>query len=299
MGKVDISNPGAPDPAFERLKTLLLSEDWAYFKEIRDRVETLAREIHDKDQLIETLDPVIADLLERKIHESKPEMAEALAPIMGDAIKKQIEDAKEDMVDALYPIVGSMVAKAIQEAMRKMMEEINARINQAANTRFMTFVKSRILRVQPAEILIAEGITFSLEELFLIERRSGLLIAYQSRDEQHTENDAHILGGMLTAIRQFVNDAFQSGGESDLHEIQHENHSIRIDSGRYTLLAAVYQGIPPQDFIVQLRGLHHRIHNRYYKRLRDFQGETAEFQGVSPILNRLIQKYRKHGADVQ
>jgi hypothetical protein len=287
------------DSAFTQLKELLLSDDWHHFQEIKKRVETLALELHDKDQLIETLDPVIADLLERKIHESKPEMAEALAPIMGDAIKRQIADAKEDMVDALYPIVGSMVAKAVQEAMRKMMDEINERLKQVGNTRFIVFVKSKIFKMKPAEILIAEGIGFQLGELFLIEKKSGLLVAYQSALEEHTENDAHILGGMLTAIRQFIKDAFVSDKNGELLEIRHGDRSIRIDSGRYTYLAAVYTGVPPHDFDEQLRELHHRIHNRFYKLLRDFQGETSEFQGVSPVLNRLIKKYKRGVQDGQ
>ncbi len=214
------------DHAFEKLKTLLLSEDWQLVQEMREEIRALTREIHDKDQLIETLDPVIADLLERKIHESKPEMAEALAPVMGDAIKKQIEEAKEDMVDALYPIVGSMVAKAINEAMRKMMEEINARMQQAANTRFITFVKARILHIQPAEMLISEGIRFALDELFLIEKQSGLLVAYQSRHETHSESDAHILGSMLSAVRQFMKDTFTTNQPSELIEIQHEGRQL-------------------------------------------------------------------------
>ncbi|MBN1781930.1 hypothetical protein JW948_12435 [bacterium] len=285
--------------AFEQLRTLLLSDDWRHFREIRDTVESLAKEVHDKDQLIETLDPVIADLLDRKIHESRSEMAEALAPVMSEAIKKQIEGAKEDMVDALYPIVGSMVAKAIQEAMRKLMEEINARFKQAAHNRFMIFVKSKVFRVQPAEIVLADGILFILEEIFLIEKKSGLLIGYETRNESHAEEDAYILGGMLTAIRQFVSDAFSTAGKGELLEIQHEDHTIRVDAARYTYLAAVYQGVAPHDFNDQLSRLHHRIHNRFYKRLRDFQGESSEFHGVNPIINRLFQKYRNYVHDNQ
>ncbi|MFC1569865.1 hypothetical protein ACFL4L_06485 [bacterium] len=299
MSKNKASSGTTTESAFEQLKTLLLSDDWQHFKEIRETVESLAKEVHDKDQLIEMLDPVIADLLDRKIHDSKPEMAEALAPIMGDAIKKQIEDAKEDMVDALYPIIGSMVTKAINEAMKKLMEEINARIQEAANNRFMLFIKSKVFGIQPAEVILAEGVLFRLEELFLIEKNSGLLIGYQSQDGDHSENDAHILGGMLTAIRQFVNDAFASDQKSNLLEIQHEDHSIRIDTGRYTVLAAVYQGVSPHDFNDQLHQLHHRIHNRYYKHLRDFQGETVEFQGVTPIMKRLIQKYKNYDSNAE
>ena len=282
------------DPAFEQLKTLLLSEDWQQIKAMKDTVDSLADEVHDKDQLIEVLNPILTDLLDRKIHESKPEMAEALAPVMSDAIKRQIEDAKEDMVDALYPIIGSMVSKAINEAMKKLMEEINARLQQAANTRFGLFIKSKVLKMKPAEIFLAEGGLFRLEQLFLIEKNSGLLISYQGQENEQSEKDAHILGGMLTAIRQFVNDAFASEKDSDLLEIQHEEYTIRIDTGKYTVLAAVYQGAAPHDFNEQLHHLHHRIHNRFYKHLRNFQGDTVGFQGVSPIMRQLIQKYKNH-----
>lgn len=279
------------DP-LQQLKSILLNEDQQRIQELEQEIERLREQLNEKDHLIETLEPVIADLLDRKIKHSKDEVAAALAPVMSEAIKRQIRDAKEDVVDALYPILGRMVTKAVAEAMKKLVENINTTLNKTFDFKlWIKRMKARFLGIDAGAVIVAESVPFDLQEIFLISKKAGLLIAYASMEEQNaSDNDAQVIGGMLTAIKSFVEDAFSEGKESELLEIEYSDLTIRIDSGRYTYLAAVYSGVRPPEFDQQLHRLHINIHDAYHQQLRDYSGDNSQLHGIEAALNDLLKK---------
>lgn len=290
MNEPDV-NIRETDP-LERLKSILLTEDQQRIGELESELRSLVDQLRDRGNLVKTLEPVIAELLQQKIHNSKEEMAQVLAPIMGEAIKRQIQDAREDVVDALYPIMGRMVSKAVAEAMKKIVANINASLNKSFDLQiWKKRIKARVLRIDPGEMILAGAAPFTLQQLFLISRQSGLLISYVSReDRQNSQADAQVIGGMLTAIKGFVETSFAESEEGELQEIQHSDRCIRVESGRHSYLAAVYSGIAPADFDRLLQQCHHTIHRKYHKRLRDYSGDNSPFKGVDVPLRKLFKK---------
>ena len=280
----------ADDPRLSKLKEILLRDDEDAIRELKAEIRRLESAIHDRDQLMQLLGPVIADVLDRKIHDAKGDMAKALAPVMADAIKVQVREAKEDVVDALYPVIGRMITKAVSEAIKRLAENINQQINR--RLKFQLWLKRRRARamgVDVGEMLLAEEGGFFLEELFFIHRSSGLLIMYVGQNHNTRTKDAGVLGGMLTVIKTFVEDAFSENGEGELREIEYSNRGIRIDPGRYTYLAAVYQGVPPPEFDEALQRLHHRIHSKYYKKLREYDGNNVPFTGIEKLSRKFFK----------
>ena len=169
------------DKSLEALKKIILHEDQQKLKQLEQDLSALSKQIADKESLISSLDPVIADLLERKISDSKEEMAEALAPIMGDAIRQQIADAKDDVVDALYPIIGKTIRKSVAEAMKKLVETVNQKIDKALRQNlFKKFLQSKITGVPEGELVLKDAMPFKIEEIFLIHKESGLLLSHFS-----------------------------------------------------------------------------------------------------------------------
>ena len=283
----------ATDP-LERIRAILLGDDEEKIALLEREVARLREQLHDKDRLIETIDPILADLIDRKIHESREEMAEALAPIMGEAIKKQVEESKEEVVDALYPVIGSMISRAVAEAMRKIVENINENLNRAFDLKVLWHkIRAKIFGVSAAEVALAEGAAFKLEELFLIERTSGMLIAYASRDGDRPDADPQVIGSMLAAIKQFAEDVFQDHQQGELREIEYGDRTVRIEAGKFTYLAAVYSGVPPADLDVELHRYHHKIHNRFYRHLKEYRGDHSVFLGAEKILANLIRRYSR------
>ena len=236
--------------------------------------------MNDKELLIESLDPIIADLLYKKILESKSQMAEALAPVMGSAIRKQIAEAKDDMADALYPVIGQAVRKSVAEAIKSLMQTINERIDNIVSQGFRS--RKKIDR----ELILRESLPFHLQEIFLIHKKTGLLLSHASYNQDNSGNE-DVISGMLSAIKEFSKAAFSTSGQG-LHEIQYEDLNIIIEDGKYAYLAFVVKGVPTLNFKEIVKALESKIHLRFYKDMRGFNGETNAFVPVNGLLSGFI-----------
>jgi outer membrane protein OmpA-like peptidoglycan-associated protein len=280
------------DKALEALKKIILHDDQLKLKQLEQELSSVKQQIADKESLIASLDPIIADLLQRKISDSREEMAETLAPIMGDAIKHQIAEAKDDVVDALYPIIGKTIRKSVAEAMKKLVETVNQKIDRALRQNlFKKFLQSKITGVPEGELVLKDAMPFQIEEIFLIHKDSGLLLSHFSAKGTGVKVDEELISGMLTAIRNFVSEAFTSAEEQELDEIQYGSSKILLDMGHYSYLAIVISGVEPTQFIDDVHNLSRKIHNRYYKPLRQFDGDITQFGEMPRLLKTFTRKY--------
>ncbi len=270
----------SPD-ALDKLKSILLNAEKERLSQLETEVHDLYSQLADKERLLETLDPIIADLLYKKIMESRDVMAEALAPVMGGALRAQIAEAKDDIADALYPVIGSAVRKSVSEAMKNLLQAINERIDNIVNKSF------RLGKKIDSATLLRESIPFQLEQVFLIHRETGILLAHSSYDQGETGNE-DIISGMLTAIREFSKTAF-SNDENALYEIQYQNLQIIIEDGKYAYLAFVVSGNPGIKLQDIIKDFEHKLHLRFYKDLRAFQGETQPFKEADSLLSGFVQ----------
>lgn len=284
------SDKSAADP-LAQLKEILLTDDQQRIQDLEAELEKLREQINEKDRLIKTMEPVITDILDYKIANSKDQMAKSLAPVMSEAIKRQVSEARDDVVDALYPVVGRMVTKAVTEAMKKLTAQINESLNKTFDfSLWKTRIKAKVFGINAGEMLIAGAAEFDLQQIFLISRQSGLLLGYASRSEQeNVDQEAQVIGGMLTAIKSFVETSFANGGEGDLREIEHSNRTIRIDSGLHTYLAAVYSGVPAPGFDEQLKACHLKIHRKFHKKLRSYAGDNSVLKGIDAPMREILK----------
>ncbi len=92
---------------------------------------------------------------------------------------------------------------------------------------------------------------------------------------------------MLTAIRDFVADAFGRGQQSELEAIQYSGQHILIEAAEHVYLAAVVQGIEPAGFRSALRDLAIEIENRYRYLLHSYQGDASAFAALDLALGSL------------
>lgn len=274
--------PNRSSEALDQLKQILLQQEKERLSTVEEELLELQARFNDKERLIESLDPVIADLLYKKIMESRAQMAEALAPVMGEALRTQINEAKDDIADALYPVIGKTVRKSVAEAMKNLMQAINERIDNLVSKGFGG-------RKKPDRItLLREVLPFHVQQVFLIHRETGLLLSHASnRIDPDAIPNEDMISGMLTAIREFSQTAFAAGDQS-LHEIQYDNLNIIIEEGKYAYLAFVVSGTPGSRFKEVIKDLEHKIHLAYYKDLRAFSGETEPFTPIGKTLESFI-----------
>jgi hypothetical protein len=75
----------------------------------------------------------------------------------------------------------------------------------------------RTVGIPESTLLLRDALPFQVTEVFLVERQSGLLLQHLSHDPE-TAEDSDLVSGMLTTIRDFVQDTFGRDrvGEVDL-----------------------------------------------------------------------------------
>ncbi len=255
---------------------------------VQDQITSITLRIEDKQALIDTVTPIMANSIRKSIHDSKDEMVEALYPVMASSIQQSIDESKDQMVEALYPIVGRLVTRSVSEAMRDLARRID---DQMRNT-FSPEVISRRIRAQisgvsHAELTMRSLLPFQVRRIFLIDRETGILLNYLSATGESAD-DSDIIGSMLTAIRDFVQDAFGRGEEGELDAIRYGDRTILIETAKHAYVAVVTSGIVPAGYHATMRQQLFEIEERYGKALRGFDGDTSALAESTRYLQPLI-----------
>ncbi len=254
-----------PDTTADDLRTILLHAERQRTDDLIERVDNLEQQVNDKEALIELLMPVLSEVLRQKIH-----------------------DARAEMIELLYPIIGEVVMRAVSESMRDLMRRVDTQMRQALTPRLVwERLRARLHGVSEGERLLREALPFTVVEIFLVQRPSGLLLRYVSSQPAEVR-DSDVISGMLTAIRDFTQDAFSGHATGELDEIQYGTLRIVIEAARYAYLAVVVDGIEPPGFHAQMRALLIEIQGQYEERLRDFDGDASFLAPIDAQLRTLL-----------
>jgi hypothetical protein len=206
---------------------------------------------------------------------------------MGEAIRTQIRNSRQDMVDAMYPIIGASVQKAVTETLREIQRNIDSRLRQTSSDLFRS-ARARMRGVSSSELALRDAIPFEMKQLFLIQPGTGLLMA--SYPAEDTDLSSGLIGGMLTAIREFARESFGRGrSDTELDEIQYGDERIIIQSGQYAFLAVVISGVEPEGFRALLRGFVADLHIDYEMMLRRYDGDPDMLPSIQPEMAQLIE----------
>ena len=251
---------------FELLKQLLLEDD-------REKFSALSAGIIEKKKISEAVDP----LIDLKIDELRSNFSREFGDTITETIKVQIRDSQDEVVEALYPIMGKLVKKFIVSEISKLSDNINKIIKEkfsigAILKRFFNGKKNN------ADVILREVFEPTIEEVFVIEKDSGLLAGNYSRGNI-AEKD--MISGMLTAIKSFAEDAFSKEGQS-LEDIKFETFQLSILNFRTIYIATAISGAINEDFKESLQD---DINNLAEIILRDRSYLSDESR-----LNKIIKK---------
>lgn len=249
-------------------------------------LDALSRLVPDgPEATIAQMKPLMGDLVGQAIHERREEMAEALGPVMGEAIRVQIRDSRQEMVESLYPIIGSTIQRALSEFTLELQRNIDARLNRTFGPEgVIRMALARLQGVDPGALTLRQSLPFAIRGLFVIQHDSGLLVAQSVRTAAEL-SDTDLISGMLTAIRDFVQDSFGRGQEDEeLDEVQYGDQRIIIGDGPAVYVAAVITGVEPEGFRAQLHELAADLHVQYEASLRHYMGDPATLPDLRPRL---------------
>jgi hypothetical protein len=217
------------------LRDILLIDDREVARAINDRIQTISETLEKREKLSEKIDPIIEERL--KVFVS--EIPVSLGPVITQTLKEQIENSKDEVVEVLYPIMGKMIKRYIQNEIKLLSEAMNKKVNAAFSiSSLKRKIQSRFSGVKESDIILSELDAPVINEIFIIQKGSGILLGNLSN---LATVDKAMIAGMLTAIKSFVEDAFEGGGQN-LEAIEYELYTIQIQNFHSYYVAAVISG---------------------------------------------------------
>ena len=257
---------GMTDAAMARLQALLLAAE-------RQRIATLEAQVAALQAILQHGQGLIG----------------LLAPMIGPIIAQRVGDSREEMAEVLYPIIGKSVLRAVNEAIRDLARTLDMTMRRSLRPQFVRRLELRMRGVSPATAALREALPFKVREIFLIHRASGLLIQHLSA--ANVLPDADLIGGMLTAIRSYVQESFGLEVKGSLDTISYGDLRIMIEEGSIALLAVVAEGIEPAGFQNIVRQQLSALHSACGGSLRSFIGDPVDERATLPFLQPLVEGF--------
>ena len=276
------------DPKLEALRSVILEED-------RAAIAKLQQKFDDPRQFAEAISSVLADAF--ALAGSRDEqLAEVLAPILERATQASISKNPGTMVGILYPLMGPVIRKSMAESLDGTLQRLNQAFKQSFS---LQGVKWRLEALRSgssfADVVLKHTVQFRVEHVFLIHRKTGLLIEHVAAPEAAAQ-DPQLVSGMLTAIQDFVRDSFEGthkDGGGGIDTLRLGDLLLWCEEGPFAFLAAVIRGNPPESLHAVLRESLTQIHDQFRSPLEEFQGDSASLGDlVTPLGSCLRQQER-------
>lgn len=207
----------------------------------RTEFKSQLNSVFDRAGTEERFKASVAEVIDRALNQAEvdrhEQLSDAIAPLVVRTIKREINESQDELVEALYPITGRLVQAYVASAIRDLTDRINAQLS--ANPTMLR-VKSMMTGRSVAELALAQSQTLKVEEVYLIRRGSGELLAHWPDVQNNVERD-QLMSGILTAINEFSLEAFNDD-TSSLRRIDLNTSHVYLRASPLYLLAARCSG---------------------------------------------------------
>ena len=213
-----------------------------------------------------------------------------LAAAVETATQTSIRRDPRTFVDILYPLIGPTIRKSIAETLDATVQSLNQALRHSVSWQGLKW-RLEALRsgTSFAEVVLRHTVVYRVEHLFLIHRKTGLLIEHVAAD-QAVAQDPQLVSGMLTAIQDFVRDSFSEHGAGGVDAVRLGDLLLWCEEGPSALLAAVVRGSPPEQLRSLLRTILVGVHTEFREALETFDGDSTAFALVGERLREGLQR---------
>lgn len=277
-------SPPATDPGavkFAELRTLLVGPEQRQLRALQTRLDDPVTQAREVSRVLPTA---------VELRTNDPHLKRALAPTIEEAISASVRRNPRPLADALFPIIGPAIRKAVAATLSSMLESLNTTLDQSLSWRSLRWrLDARRTGKSFAEVVLLNTLVYRVEQVFLIHKPSGLLLQHLTAVGM-AARDADLVSGMLTAIRDFVQDSFKVSEDEGLQTLKVGELSVWIEQGPHALLAVVVRGTAPSDLRATLQQTMESVHARYSDVLESFDGDAAKFESARPLLEACLQQ---------
>lgn len=244
----------------EKLKALLLSEEMA-------EIKALQLLLNDKQALSQKISEILDPATDLVIAKN-PSFQKKFSKIDPKSYVRAIQANKQAFIEALLPIIGPMIRKSVSTSIRGFITDINRMIEhgvsaKALKWRWLSFKTG----VPFAEIMFNNTVEYQVQQVFLIDNHSGLLIEHAGHEESLLQ-DKDAMSAMLTAIQDFVKDSLSSDGDG-LSAAELGDNLVWLVQGSQVNMAVVIKGAPTQKLHDAIVTSTENIHIEFHLEISD------------------------------
>jgi outer membrane protein OmpA-like peptidoglycan-associated protein len=269
---------GAGAAEFEELRRMLVGSDL-------DRIDGLQKRLDDPAVRSAETGHILSAAIKAAPGKS---LREALEPVFEKSFQSSVRKHPREISDAIYPVMGPAIRTSIAAAIREFAESLNQIVERSASWRAIRWrIEARVTGRPFTELLLARSMLYSVEQVFLIHRKSGLLLMHLAA-QSAVVKDADMVSGMFTAIQDFVSDSFTEGGQ-ELETIDVGRYKLWIVYGSKALLVGAVSGTAPVELKIVFRSALEQIQQTLLAELDNFkQTDLSVFEPARPYLERCL-----------
>jgi outer membrane protein OmpA-like peptidoglycan-associated protein len=261
-----------------QLRELLLGEELNELAAMRGRLDDPARRSVE-----------VAEVLPDAIKGARAQALRAsLEPLFEKVFHNSVRKHTRELADAIYPVMGPALRKNIAAAIREFAESLNQMVEKSLSFRGLRWrIEALVTGKSFGEMVLSQSLLYSVQHVFLIHRKSGLLL-YQAAARAPVLKDADMISGMLTAIQDFVTDSFTEAAQ-DLETVDAGKFKLWIQYGPKAMLVGAVVGSAPVELRRVFRTALDQIHEKLYAELDTFrQEDLSVFEPSRPLLERCL-----------
>ncbi len=266
--------------ALDTLKRLLFEPEQKDLEQLRQRIDDLPLRAQDVSQ-------VLPDAVQLQLRQGDALISALEAPV-AECLHRSVQADPHSLADALFPVMGPAIRRAIAESLRGIVDALNKALEHSLSPRGIAWrIEAMRAGVPFSAVVLRHTLIYRVEQVFLIQPGSGLLMQHVA-DPTALDRDADAVSAMLTAIEDFVKDAFVAGGEGTLDTVDVGEHTVLLLHGPYALMACVIRGMPPPDLRQRLMGILEDVHEKFAAAIKAFDGDSDSLLAVQPELRRCL-----------
>lgn len=267
--------------AWQELRSLLVGPERERIREVEEKLDTPWLHADEVSQLL-------PEAVSRSVARND-ELGKALGPVVGEAIRTSVRKDPQPLVDAIFPIIGPAIRRAIASSFSELVQSMNAAMEHSLTPRGIRWrIEAMRTGRSFGEVVLSHSLVYRVEQLFLIDRESGLLISHQTAPGVKAQSP-EMVSGMLTAITDFIRDSFEVEEKQELDSLALGDVTVWVEHGPRVALAAVIRGQAPVALRTAMQRAVENLHRYHAADIDAFRDKGTGFEPRTGLLEPLLQ----------
>lgn len=215
-------------------------------------------------------------------------MQRSLYPVVEQALKISVTKNPAILATSLAPLIGDAVRKAVAASLRNLTESINFTLERSLSWESLVWrFEAKRTGKSFGEIVLLRNLRYKVQQVVLIHRETGAVLQYVKAPGEGIK-EAELMSAMLTAIGDFMTDAFDAKRSQEFEESRTNDFVLWISHGPQASLAATILGTPPPELKDVFARENELIHQEFAGALATFSGDASIFDGARPHLQNCL-----------